>query len=208
MQFKKNKSCLIYVVRTNQFFPVGWKRKKIFAPLFRRRSSNNNIGVYKAAWCFHTCFIARTIPPRHFLWSLALISPTRSGTFSCSHLLLEKVSRFVKGGLVASFYLCLMSLITCSSPLISSPAWRGFFVCTLTLFSGLVQADKMAPKQRMNVANQQFSKNVNARGNTPKSLVSLTAELSDFLLSETARQQISRGALVDWLVCLRGLRIG
>ncbi|KAI6231410.1 Ribosome associated membrane protein RAMP4 [Aphelenchoides besseyi] len=28
----------------------------------------------------------------------------------------------------------------------------------------------MAPKQRMNVANQQFNKNVNSRGNTPKSL--------------------------------------
>jgi hypothetical protein len=38
----------------------------------------------------------------------------------------------------------------------------------------------MAPKRLMNVANQQFNKNVNQRGNIPKSLVSFFSVFDSF----------------------------
>ncbi|EYC19621.1 hypothetical protein Y032_0024g971 [Ancylostoma ceylanicum] len=57
----------------------------------------------------------------------------------------------------------------------------------------------MAPKQRMNVANTQFSKNVNNRGNVAKSLVSSSVLLLVTQLLQSPRKtniQPLRGSLV------------
>ncbi|KAI6204475.1 Ribosome associated membrane protein RAMP4 [Aphelenchoides besseyi] len=57
----------------------------------------------------------------------------------------------------------------------------------------------MAPKQRMNVANQQFNKNVNSRGNTPKSLVSAIQRFSTFRLQ---KPQSDKYPAAPWLIGL------